>query len=166
MCGAGGCYCVTVMSSLGSTTQPNTALVSWPLLAVVVADGKWEWLSTSVGFSAKSHTSNVELCCAAYCTSLSYCSSEKFEPIEVPRPSPPKVKREIPPYNGFGSEEDSLASCLNLIPKPPRRCVHCHRFTAVEVIHKLGSINTGISWNSWRRIVMGWRAMCYGLWPV
>ena len=78
-------------------------------------------------------------------TSLSYCSSEKFEPIEVPRPSPPKVKREIPPYNGFGSEEDSLASCLNLIPKPPRRCVHCHRFTAMEVIHKLGSINTGIS---------------------
>ena len=89
MCGAGGCYCVTVMSSLGSTTQPNTALVSWPLLAVVVADGKWEWLSTSVGFSAKSHTSNVELCCAAYSTSLSYHSSEKFEPIEVPRPSPP-----------------------------------------------------------------------------
>ena len=31
---------MTVMSSLGSTTQPNTALVSWPLLAVVVADGK------------------------------------------------------------------------------------------------------------------------------
>lgn len=91
-----------------------------------------------MGFSAKSHTSNVELCCAAYstCTSLSYCSSEKFEPIEVPRPSPPKVKREIPPYNGFGSEEDSLASCLNLIPKPPRRCVHCHRFTAMEVIHQ------------------------------
>lgn len=142
MCGAGGCYCVTVMSSLGSTTQPNTALVSWPLLAVVMADGKQEWLSILV---LRVTLPNVELCCAAYSTSLSYHSSEKFEPIEVPRPSPPKVKREIPPYNGFGSEEDSLASCLNLIPKPPRRCVHCHRFTAMEVIHKLGSINAGIS---------------------
>ncbi|KAK3754025.1 hypothetical protein QZH41_020312, partial [Actinostola sp. cb2023] len=29
--------------------------------------------------------------------------------------------REIPPFNGFGSEEDSLCSCLSLIPKPPRR---------------------------------------------
>lgn len=29
--------------------------------------------------------------------------------------------REIPPYNGFGSEEDSMANCLNLIPKPPKR---------------------------------------------
>jgi len=27
----------------------------------------------------------------------------------------------MPPYNGFGSEEDSLASCLSLRPKPPRR---------------------------------------------
>ncbi|KAG5455647.1 MAG: hypothetical protein BJ554DRAFT_4856, partial [Olpidium bornovanus] len=27
----------------------------------------------------------------------------------------------IPPYNGFGSEEDSLGSCIALIPKPPRK---------------------------------------------
>jgi len=27
----------------------------------------------------------------------------------------------IPPYNGFGSEEDSLGNCLSLIPKPPQR---------------------------------------------
>jgi len=35
-----------------------------------------------------------------------------------PQPLPP---REIPPYNGFGSEEDSLATCLSLRPKPTRR---------------------------------------------
>lgn len=35
-----------------------------------------------------------------------------------PEPFPP---REMPPYNGFGSEEDSLASCLSLRPKPPHR---------------------------------------------
>lgn len=27
----------------------------------------------------------------------------------------------VPPYNGFGSEEDSLGSCIALIPKPPKK---------------------------------------------
>lgn len=31
------------------------------------------------------------------------------------------MPREVPPYNGFGSEEDSLCSCAGLLPKPPRR---------------------------------------------
>lgn len=29
--------------------------------------------------------------------------------------------REVPPYNGWGSEEDSLCSCMALLPKPPKR---------------------------------------------
>ena len=32
----------------------------------------------------------------------------------------PRAK-EVPPYNGFGSEEDSLCSCQGLMPSPPRR---------------------------------------------
>jgi len=35
--------------------------------------------------------------------------------------APQKVAREVPPYNGFGSEEDSLCSCMGLLPKPPKR---------------------------------------------
>jgi len=31
------------------------------------------------------------------------------------------VERMNPPYNGFGSEEDSLASCQKIIPEPPRK---------------------------------------------
>ena len=31
------------------------------------------------------------------------------------------LQREMPPYNGFGSEEDSLCSCKGLLPKPPKR---------------------------------------------
>ena len=27
----------------------------------------------------------------------------------------------IPPYNGFGSLEDTLQSCLSLIPQPPKK---------------------------------------------
>ena len=31
------------------------------------------------------------------------------------------LKIELPPYNGFGSEEDSQSSCQSLLPKPPKR---------------------------------------------
>ena len=48
--------------------------------------------------------------------------TDKFERVSMPQGTPTKVKKETPPYNGFGSEEDSLQSCLHLIPKPPRRC--------------------------------------------
>ncbi|TMW58062.1 hypothetical protein Poli38472_013536 [Pythium oligandrum] len=46
---------------------------------------------------------------------------ELREPIytTVERPSFPKP--EPAPYNGYGSEEDSLGSCLLLVPKPPRK---------------------------------------------
>ncbi|XP_035473965.2 EF-hand domain-containing protein 1 isoform X1 [Scophthalmus maximus] len=33
------------------------------------------------------------------------------------------TEKEIPPYNGFGSLEDSLQNCLSLIPEPPRHNV-------------------------------------------
>ena len=29
--------------------------------------------------------------------------------------------QEIAPYNGFGSLEDSLQSCLSLVPQPPKK---------------------------------------------
>ena len=45
-----------------------------------------------------------------------------FEAVDVLEPPLPPQLRQVPPYNGFGSQEDSLASHLNLIPKPPRRC--------------------------------------------
>jgi hypothetical protein len=31
------------------------------------------------------------------------------------------IKKEIPPYNGYGTQEDSLGSWHSLIPKPPRK---------------------------------------------
>ncbi|VDL98195.1 unnamed protein product [Schistocephalus solidus] len=43
-----------------------------------------------------------------------------FTPVPPPRtacPQPPLNKN--PPYNGWGSDEDSLANCKGLIPKPP-----------------------------------------------
>ncbi|XP_053435855.1 EF-hand domain-containing family member C2 [Nycticebus coucang] len=46
---------------------------------------------------------------------------ENFTSIPCKAPSPPKVERKFPPYTGFGSEEDSLRSCIGLIPTPPRK---------------------------------------------
>lgn len=43
-------------------------------------------------------------------------------PIVVENPIYPQVKSEIPPYNGFGSEEDSLQTCKHtLIPSAPMK---------------------------------------------
>lgn len=40
-------------------------------------------------------------------------------PIVLPEPVYPSVETTIPPYNGFGSKEDSLATCKNtLMPAP------------------------------------------------
>jgi EF-hand domain-containing protein 1 len=33
----------------------------------------------------------------------------------------PYPKMEIPPYNGYGSLEDSLQNCLHLVPEPPKK---------------------------------------------
>lgn len=46
---------------------------------------------------------------------------DNFQPIKYKSDPEPAKPREIPPYNGFGSEEDSMCSCLGLIAKPPKR---------------------------------------------
>eukprot|EP00455_Lapot_gusevi_P004334 TRINITY_DN1179_c0_g2_i9.p1 TRINITY_DN1179_c0_g2~~TRINITY_DN1179_c0_g2_i9.p1 ORF type:complete len:453 (+),score=86.31 TRINITY_DN1179_c0_g2_i9:83-1441(+) len=44
-----------------------------------------------------------------------------YNPINYTVAPKPKAAREMPPYNGFGDEEDSLGSCLRLDVKPPRK---------------------------------------------
>lgn len=44
-----------------------------------------------------------------------------FKPVDVEQRLRELSKMEIPPYNGFGSLEDSLQSCLSLIPQPPKK---------------------------------------------
>lgn len=44
-----------------------------------------------------------------------------FKSIDVSEKAPTTVKHKIPPYNGFGSLEDSLQSCLSLVPQPPKK---------------------------------------------
>jgi EF-hand domain-containing protein 1 len=42
-------------------------------------------------------------------------------PVFVKPIEQPLIKHEVPPYNGWGSEEDSLASCLSLVPTAVQR---------------------------------------------
>lgn len=49
---------------------------------------------------------------------------EEFVPIERPKETrwlSTCVERAIPPYNGWGSFEDSEANCHSIQPKPPQR---------------------------------------------
>ncbi|CAF1403233.1 unnamed protein product [Adineta steineri] len=44
-----------------------------------------------------------------------------FEPINVEEPPEEPAKMEIPPYNGFGTLEDSFQNCLRLQPDRPKK---------------------------------------------
>ncbi|XP_016344948.1 EF-hand domain-containing protein 1-like [Sinocyclocheilus anshuiensis] len=46
-----------------------------------------------------------------------------LKPLTVDTRTQQDIKRVIPPYNGFGSLEDSLQNCLSLIPEPPKKDV-------------------------------------------
>ncbi|KAK6187064.1 hypothetical protein SNE40_006312 [Patella caerulea] len=45
----------------------------------------------------------------------------EFPAMEVEGMAKELPKMEIPPYNNFGSMEDSLQSCLSLVPQPPKK---------------------------------------------
>jgi hypothetical protein len=44
-------------------------------------------------------------------------------PIEIDKYTSKKVTHEVPPYNGYGTLEDSLGSVYALQPKPPKKDV-------------------------------------------
>ncbi|KAM6323528.1 EF-hand domain-containing protein 1 [Aegotheles albertisi] len=46
-----------------------------------------------------------------------------FQPVEIKKQPPEEIPQVIPPYNGFGTLEDSLQNCFALCPKPPRKDV-------------------------------------------
>lgn len=46
---------------------------------------------------------------------------DEYVPLETEGPTPEPPPRVIPPYNGFGSEEDSIQNVCSLVPKPPKK---------------------------------------------
>ncbi|XP_041856758.1 EF-hand domain-containing family member C2 [Melanotaenia boesemani] len=49
---------------------------------------------------------------------------EDFTPVQYKAPLAPKPPMSVPPYNGFGSEEDSLSSCQSILLKPHKKDFH------------------------------------------
>mmetsp|Transcript_2187 Transcript_2187/g.5552 ORF Transcript_2187/g.5552 Transcript_2187/m.5552 type:complete len:646 (+) Transcript_2187:132-2069(+) len=49
---------------------------------------------------------------------------EELQPVEIREPESVLPKPALPPFNGYGTLQDSLQNCLSLVPKPPRRDMH------------------------------------------
>lgn len=49
---------------------------------------------------------------------------EDLSAVEVKEPMTSLPRPALPPYNGYGTLEDSVQNCLSLVPKPPRRDMH------------------------------------------
>jgi len=60
-------------------------------------------------------------------------------PIDLKKEKAKKFWQPVPPYNGFGSEEDSLGSVYSLQPKPPRKDIN-KMFTVIFFVKKLSLI--------------------------
>ena len=48
-------------------------------------------------------------------------SPEEIKAIPLENDEFVKIEHELPPYNGFGSVEDSLGSCKYLVLQPPKK---------------------------------------------
>lgn len=60
----------------------------------------------------------------------------------------------FPPHTGFGAEEDSLASCLHLTPRPPYRDINKLMNDADKVMRFEGRMMTGTAEDDTRRFVI------------
>ncbi|GMH49726.1 hypothetical protein TL16_g00594 [Triparma laevis f. inornata] len=83
----------------------------------------WHWSDFQIGTVIDCYSKMLLIVSADVVSYQFY--AEKGMPLDPPLQlsveEPVVAKRELPPYNGFGSEEDSLASCVgSLIPTVPK----------------------------------------------
>jgi len=75
--------------------------------------------------------------------------------LEIKDPEPIHVQLSFPPHTGIGTEEDSLASCLSLTPRPPRRDINKLMTDAGKVVRFEGRIYNPTAEDKNRRFVIG-----------
>jgi len=87
-------------------------------------------------------------------------SAEKFEPIllDADRPAPPRRDPKPMPYTGgvasFGTEDDSLQSCLSLHPKPMKKDVEKQMANQKNLLRFLARMDTTKPEDKNRRFVI------------
>lgn len=47
--------------------------------------------------------------------------AEALESLTVAEAIPPMPSPALPPYNGYGTLDDSKQNCIALVPKPPKK---------------------------------------------
>jgi len=84
---------------------------------------------------------------------------KRYTGYEQPRvfvedPKPVRVQLTYPPHTGFGTEEDSMASCLHLTPRAPRRDVNKLMSDQGKVLRFQGQMVNGKTEDANRRFVV------------
>jgi len=74
--------------------------------------------------------------------------------IEIKHPDQTHVTLSHPPHTGFGTEEDSLASCLRLTPRVPYRDINKLMLDADKVLRFSGKMTNGRPEDVHRRFVI------------
>lgn len=64
--------------------------------------------------------------------------------------------KEIPEYTGIGSEEDSLANCLSLVPKAPKKAPKNANYTPSDVMRFTAQMEGGKRGDEERRFVVSY----------
>ncbi|XP_034042598.1 EF-hand domain-containing family member C2 [Thalassophryne amazonica] len=113
----------TVLNVLTSRSQGNCYILD-SLRTGAVHEEFYRDCDLKIGGEVNVCGRRVILCDCDQFTKNYYRSKygiEDFTPVQykmAPAPEPPKP---VPPYTGFGSEEDSLCSCKSLLPKQPKK---------------------------------------------
>jgi hypothetical protein len=81
-------------------------------------------------------------------------TGEEQKKLEITEPPPVHVQLSYPPHTGFGTEEDSLASCKNLTPRPPKTKAIKFMEDGDKVLRFLGRMATSASLDEDRRFVV------------
>jgi len=108
----------------GIFRNPNEPSLSYTMEDVYEPDQVYDWTDFKIGKHI--YVAGIEILIVdADKATRSFCV-KKNRPLDPPivmkQDPPPRVELIIPPHNGFGSEEDSIQTCLGKItPSPPRK---------------------------------------------
>jgi hypothetical protein len=88
------------------------------------AEGRVPQIASFLPCRAATHSIAALLSCLQ--SELGY-PAEALEPLQVAEAISPLPRPALPPYNGYGTLDDSKQNCVALVPKPPKKvCAHLH----------------------------------------